>query len=252
MKYFFLTLFLLSALTASAHDITVMGSYLKMQRYNKSGRQTGIDGHVDINDRQKLHLGAQYLERFNLFERMALVGFEQKFEDFYVKFDAEFGHNGRILPHHRFSIASGQSLFQGISLYEEFRTAQYTKTQLNEFIFNLEIEKISSFVLIPSVRLGNANFTGPSGTQKLFTYGLKALYYREDTGQVWIGLTKGQEPAQAVLGSFNEVLRSKTAAIGGKYNWNSLVNSGLSFEYTDYDLIKNQFVTTTLTTTWSW
>lgn len=252
MKFILLLALLLTSSLLWAHEVTVSGSYLKMQKQNKSGRQVGVDGHVDLNDSQRLHLGGQYLERFDLFERLALVGFEQKFENYYLKFDAEFGHNGRILPHHRYSVGSGQSLFEGISLYEEFRTAQYTKTQLNEFIFNIEIEKIPSIVLIPTIRLGNAHFTGPNGTQKTFTYGLKVLYYREDVGQAWISLSKGQEPAQAVLGSFNEVLRSKTAAVGGKYIWNSSLSSGLSFEYTDYDLIKNQFVTTTLTTTWSW
>jgi hypothetical protein len=251
MKYFIFLLSLIS-FSAMAHEVTVMGSYLEMQRYNKTGRQAGLDGHVDLNDSQRLHIGGQYLERFDLFERIALIGFEQKFENFYLKADAEFGHNGRILPHYRYSVGSGQSLFQGISLYEEFRTAKYTQTELNEVLFNVEIEKIPSVVLIPMTRFGNAHFTGPNGTKKLFTYGLKAMYYKEDLGQVWVSATKGQEPAQAVIGSFNEVLRSKSIATGVKYIWNASLNSGLAIDYTDYDLINNHFLTTTLTTTWSW
>lgn len=252
MKFLIIALTFLASLSAMAHEVTANASYLQMQRYNKSGRQAGLDGYIDLNSNQRIHLGGQYLERFDLFERIALVGFVQKFENSYMKVDAEFGHNGRILPHHRFSIGGGQAILPGISLYEEFRTAQYTKTQLNEVILNVEIEKIPSIVIIPMIRLGNANFRDPNGTQKLFTYGLKGLYYKEDVGQVWVSLTKGQEPAQAVIGSFNEVLRSKTVAVGGKYSWNSSLSSGLAVDYTDYDLINNQFMTTTLTTTWSW
>ncbi len=252
MKFLFSILLLATSSLTLAHEVSVTGQYLKMNRYNKSGRQIGVDGYVNINDNDRLHIGGQYLERFDLHERIALLGYEKKFENYYLKLDAELGHNGGILPHYRYSIGSGQSLFEGISLYEEFKTSRYTKTELNEFLLNVEIEKISSLVLIPTIRLGNANFTGPNGTKKLFTYGLKALYYKEDLGNIWISATKSQEPAQAVFGSFNEVLRSKTAAIGAKYLWNSDLSTSASVEYTDYDIIRNQFITTTLTTTWSW
>ncbi len=252
MKLIVLLFTTLIATSVFAHEITFTGSYLELQKQNKSGRQAGVDGYIDLNDKQRLHLGGQYLERFDLYERLVVVGFEHHFEKFYLKANAEFGNDGKILPHYRYSVASGQSLFEGISLYEEFKTAKYTQTELNEFLFNIEIEKIRSVVLIPMTRFGNANFSGPAGTKKLFTYGLKAMYYKEDLGNIWLSATKGQEPAQAVLGSFNAVLRSKSVASGVKYIWNSNLNSGLSVEYTDYDLINNQFLTTTFNTTWSW
>lgn len=252
MKLITILILSIFSITALAHEITLSGSYLELQRQNKTGRQAGIDGYFDLNDKQRLHLGGQYLERFDLYEHLFAVGFEHHFESFYLKANAEFGNDGKILPHYRYSIASGQSIFEGISLYEEFKTAKYTQTELNEFIFNIEIEKIKSVVLIPMTRFGNANFSGPAGTKKLFTYGLKAMYYQEDLGNIWISATKGQEPAQAVLGSYNKVLRSKSLASGLKYIWNSNLNSGLSIEYTDYNLINNHFLTTTLNTTWSW
>ncbi|MFY7994236.1 MAG: hypothetical protein ACOVP4_13145 [Bacteriovoracaceae bacterium] len=252
MRIIFLFLITILATQLWAHEVTLSGSYLEMQRRNETGRQAGVEGFIDLNSTQRIHLGGQYLERFDLYERIILVGFEQKFETFYLKADMELGHNGRILPHYRYSLGSGQSIFQGISFYEEFKTAKYTKTELNEFLFNVEIEKINSLVIIPMTRFGNANFIGPAGTQKLFSYGLKMMYYKEDLGQIWISGTKGQEPAQAVFGSFNEVIRSKSIATGVKYLWNSSISTSLSIDYTDYDLINNNFLTTNFNTTWSW
>lgn len=252
MKFVFLLFIMMGNTLAFAHEVTVTGSHISLQRQNSSGRQLSAEGYANLNDNQRMRLGAQYLERFDLYERIFLVGFEQRFESFYVGANAEYGHNGRILPHHRFSLLSGQAVAPGISFYEEIRTAEYTATTLDEVILNMEIEKIKSVVIVPMTRFGRAKFKSPSETKTLFGYGLKWIYYRENIGQAWFSVFRGQEPAQVVLGSFNEVLNSKSIATGIKYEWNESITSGLSVDYTHYDLINNHFLTTSLTTTWRW
>ena len=249
MKWMLFFLFVLSS-NVFAHEINLSASHVSLRRQHSSGRQALVDSFIDLNDHQRLRLGAQYLERFDLYERLFLVGFEHKFESFYVNANAEYGHNGRILPHQRYSIGSGQAFLPGLSFYEELRTAEYTGLRLDEVLLNMEIEKIQSIIFVPMVRLGKAHFKSPSGDKNLFGYGLKAIYYKENIGQVWVGVFKGQEPAQIVLGRFNEILKSTSVSAGVKYEWNESLSSGLSIEHTDYSLINNQFITTTLSTSW--
>lgn len=233
--------------SAQAHEILSTTQHVNIKKSKKIGWQQDVSARVEVN--QKLDVGAQatYFERFDLYEKR-VGGFiflrpteRWTFEVRYLQ-----GKGNQILPEKQTTLGSYYSYADGLAPFLYLRDSRYSVTKLNTATAGIEIEKLPNIIIIPSFMVGRAGMLNPRETKSVYNYGLKVVFYREKNFSLTGYTFRGREASQAIIGISNMVIDTTTGGFGGSYNFTPDFKAELLIDHTDYNQLKNQFVTTTL------
>jgi hypothetical protein len=242
----FLIILFLSAFSW-AHELQYLGSHTKLNRQHLSGWTHDLLIKATLSPQHQLGLQYGYLERFDLYDQRLGGLYQWKPTDRW-SFDFKYlkGSDVTILPEEQYLLSVYHALAPGLSPYLSYSNSRYTITHVQLVTLGLEIEKIKHFVLIPQVMRGESEFDRPEQTKSVYNYGLKIMYYREQEFSAALFGYQGREAAQGIIGESSFTINTRT--VGGSlgyYVWSDL-KSELIFDYTEYQKIQNQFLTTTL------
>lgn len=251
MKRLFFFLALLSEM-AWAHEVQLITQHLKLNRQRDSGLQTDLLGRAILSRKWEAGLQGTYLERFDFYEKRVGALLVYRPSDTTV-LEARYykGDDVEILPHDQYNLSLYHSFSQGLSPFLLYKNALYTVTHLQSLDIGLEIEKIQNIVIVPRVMVGQARFDRPEETKDVYSYGLRVIYYREGIYSFYAFGYKGTEAAQGVIGRSNLTIDTTTGGLGASYYFIPDLKTEIIFDYTDYEQINNQFLTTTLNLAWT-
>jgi hypothetical protein len=239
--------------TVFAHEVQFVTQHIKLNRQNQSAWQNDILAKATLTQKWEAGLQATYLERFDLYEQRAgaFVVFTPIpnliLEARYLKGDSE----AQILAQDQYSLSLYQALSEGISPYLLYQNSLYSITHLQTLRLGLEIEKIRSFIFIPQVMLGQAQYKDPTEVREVNSYGLKIIYYKEQLYSFSFYAYKGIEASQTLIGRSSQTIETKTVGVGAGYYFFNNVKTEFLFDYTDLGKLDNQFLTSTLNLVWS-
>lgn len=243
----------LSGSAFASTDFLLSTQHLSITRQNETGWQHDLSGKHDLDRKTYVGLTGTYLERFSFFEKRygAFVG--HKVND-RLSVEARYylgeGDN-EILPREQKILSAYYSLARGLTPFLFYRDNRYSVTRVHEARFGMEIEKISNIILIPQVMLGKATFESPAGTESIYNYGLRAMYYEEKKYTAFVFGYTGKEASQGIVGASNILVDTRTAGLGGSWYFKDNFRAEFVFDHTDYEQLKNQFLTTTLNLYWT-
>ncbi len=248
----YIGLFLSGSLLAST-DLLLSTQHISITRQNETGWQHDLSVKHDLGRKWSAGLGGTYVERFSFFEKRygAFLGYQAS-ERLSLEARYYLGENdNEILPRDQKILSAYYSLFPGLTPYIYYRDNRYSVTRVHEARLGMEIEKIPHVILIPQVMFGKATFESPGGTETIHNYGLRAMYYVEKTFTAFIFGYRGKEASQGIVGTSNILVDTRTGGLGGSWYLNDIFRAELVFDHTDYDQLKNQFLTTTLNLYWT-
>lgn len=236
---------------AEAHELQFLGQHIKLNRQNESAWQQDLLARAVLSRKHEMGIQTSYLERFDLHENR-LGGFYTFRPNDQWAFEAKYlrGNDVVILPHDQYSVSVYHSLTAGMAPYLIYKNSMYSVTHLQTVTAGLEIEKIPSIIIIPQLTSGTAKFNQPNSSKNLFNAGLRIVHYKEALYSVFAFGYQGKEAAQGIVGESNITVNTKTAGLGGSYYFIPSLKSEITFDYTDYEQLRNQFVTTTLNLSW--
>lgn len=236
---------------ASAHDVQLVSQYVDLGKAGGRGIQEDLIGRVDLNRKWKVGLQGTYLERFDLYEKRAGGSVQYRPTDS-LTVEARYlqGMGNDILAEKDGYLAAYYALAPGYSPYFIYRHAAYSVTDIDTYQLGVEIEKIRNIILIPQVLLGNATFKAPNETKGVYSVGLRAVYYEESNYSLFAFAYKGKEASQGIIGKSSILVDTTTFGGGAGYNFTPNTKAELIFDHTDYEELKNQFMTTTLNLVW--
>lgn len=245
-----LLLFLLPVY-ALAHEIQSTTQHLSISRQNETGWQQDLTAKIDVSRTFDVGLQGTYLERFDFYEKRA-GGFLVARPNEKLSLEARYlvGNGNEILPLKQGILSAYYSLAQGLTPYLFYRDTKYSVTHLNTGTFGMEIEKIRHVILIPQVVYGKATFESPAETKDVYNFGLRAIYYQENSFSLMIFGYLGKEASQGIIGASNILVDTKTLGLGAGYFIIPHLKLDLIVDHTDYDQLKTQFTTTTLNFVW--
>lgn len=248
---FIVLLAMLFSLNVSAHEVQSITQYLNIRRTDQVGWLQEIIGRAKVNDKFDVGLQASYLERFNLFEKRA-GGFASYKPNEKWTFEARYlqGNGNKILPEKQTTLSSYYSLGDGFAPFMYYRDSRYSVTTVHTANIGMEIEKFPSIILVPSFTLGRATFASPGKTDDVYSYGLRAVYYKENRYSFSAWTYKGREASQGIIGQSTILVDTFSGGLGAAYYFTEGFRGELLFDHTDYDQLKTEFHTTTLNLSW--
>jgi hypothetical protein len=113
-----------------------------------------------------------------------------------------------------------------------------------------EIEQFKNILIIPQVMFGKASFNAPNNTRDVHSYGVRVSYYREKFYSLFAFGFKGVEASQGIVGKSTFLVDTTSGGLGVSYHFVPQLKTELIVDHTDYEQLKNQFVTTTLNLVW--
>jgi hypothetical protein len=237
----------------SAHEVMLVGQHVKINAQGKTGWQQDAIGRAVINDKNQIGLQGTYLERFDHYEHRVGGFYTYRPSDAWT-LEVKWLHGTdevQILPLDQYYVAAYYGWIPGIAPFMFYRKSIYSVTHVDDVVFGLEIEKIQNIIFIPQISKGTARFNDPHDTEDLHNFGLRTVYYIESQYSFFAFGYKGREASQGVVGRSSIVVDTLTAGGGGSYHFTQRFKSELTLDYTDYDQLKNQFLTTTLNLKWT-
>lgn len=249
-----LILFFILFLSANVfpHELQFIGQHIKLNRQQESAWQSDVIGRATVNSNWELGFQGTYLERFDLYETRVGGLFKYRisptltFEARYLKGDSQV----EILARDHYFLSLYHSLSQGISPFFIYQNALYSSTHVQSFRTGVEIEKIKQIILIPTLMFGQAQFKSPAEVSEVNSLGLRALYYEDLRYFFSVFAAKGIEAAQAVIGQSSQTVSTTTGGFSAGTWFYSKLKAEFIFDYTDYDELNNQFLTSTLNLVW--
>ncbi len=250
MRWIVLGLSILS-ISAQAHEILSTTQHVNLRKQDETGWQQDLVARINFN--RKFDFGAQatYLERFDLFEKRA-GGFVVYRPTEKWTLEARYlqGMGNEILPEKQTILSAYYAAAPGYVPFFYYRDSRYSVTHLHTMNLGLEIEKISSIIIIPSIMLGRATFKSPGKTDDVHNYGVRASYYVEKKWAFTAFGYKGKEASQVIIGRSTQLVDTLSGGLGTTYYFNEDLKADLIFDHTDYDQLNTEFHTTTLNISW--
>ena len=244
----------LSGTLRASTDFLLSSQHVTITRQNETGWQHEIFGKHDLGRKFSAGLSGSYLERFNFFEKRfgTFVGYKATDKlNIQAHFHLGDGDN-QILPREQRALSAYYALADGFTPYFVYRDHRYSETRVHMANLGMEIEKIPYVILIPQFMLGKATFAGPASTETIHNYGLRAMYYVEKKFTAFLFGFRGKEATQGIVGGgSNELVDTRTGGLGGSWYFHDNLRAEIVFDHTDYDQLKNQFLTTTLNLYWT-
>jgi hypothetical protein len=251
VKFIFLLLTLLSGF-AQAHEVSLITQHISLKKQHQSGWQQDVIARAAVSRNFDVGLQGTYLERFDLFENR-VGGYVMYHPTNRLTLDARYlrgKSSNQILPLDQFDFSAYYALFKGYTPYLFFRDARYSSTDLQTITLGAEIEKISHFIIIPQVMFGSATFRSPSESKNVHGFSLKVMYYVEKQFSLFAYGSSGKEASQGIVGQGNLLVDTLTGGLGAGYFLTPSLRSELFIDHTDYQELKNQFLTTTFQLRW--
>ena len=248
---FIVLLFALITMNVSAHEIQSITQHVSLRKTDQVGWLQEIIARANVNEKWDVGAQGSYLERFNLFEKR-VGGFVTYKPNNKWSFEARYlqGPGNKILPEKQTTLSSYYALGEGYSPFIYYRDSRYSVTTVHTANIGMEIEKFPGVILIPSITVGRATFQSPGKTDDVYSYGLRAVYYKENTYSFSAWTYKGREASQGIIGQSTFPVDTWSGGIGAAYWWSQGFRTELLFDHTDYDQLKTEFHTTTLNLSW--
>lgn len=239
--------------TSLATDLLWSTQHISIRRQNKIGWQHELQLKQDLSRKIYAGIGGTYIERFSFYEKRfgAFVGMRPSDR---LTLEARWyrGENdNQILPRDQKILSAYYALAPGYTPYVVYRDYRYSVTRVHMANLGVEIEKLPNFILIPQVMAGTATFSSPAGTESIYNYGLRAMYYVEKKFTAFLFGFKGREASQGIVGQSNILVSTLSGGLGGSYFFRDDLRGELVFDHTNYKELKNQFHTTTLNLYWT-
>ena len=237
---------------ASAHEIQFSNQYIQINKQNTQGFQSTFIGRAEVNQKWSVGILANYLERFSLYENRLGMLANYKPNDLFT-IEARFikAEGGtKILPQDQYRISVYHSLSEGVTPFLSYQDSTYSITHLQTLNFGIELEKIQNFIFIPQFMMGRAKFKDPIHNREVNGIGLKIIYSVENNYAFFLFANKGIEASQSVTGEAAKTLNTKTSGLGVNFYFNQTIKVEGLFDYTDYEELSNQFLTSTINLTW--
>ena len=246
-----LTLLFLSDIS-TAHEVRLSTQHLKLNRQGKSGWQQDIFAKAQFSSNWHAGINGTYLERFDIYERrLGSMVVYSPHELLTIEASYQRGLDEvELLPRDQYQLSLYHALGTGTSPFLIFQNSLYTVTHLQSMRLGVELEKISGLILIPQVLLGQASFTNQSEHKNIYSLGLRAVYYKESNYSFILYGYRGTEAAQGAFGRSSQTINTLTGGLGAGLDVMEALKTELLFDYTDFDEINNQFLTTTFNLTW--
>ncbi|MES2526046.1 MAG: hypothetical protein V4598_03130 [Bdellovibrionota bacterium] len=253
MNFLLFAILFASGTAMSSTDFYLSTTHVNITRQNEEGWQHELSGKHDLGRKVYVGLNGTYLERFSFFEKRygAFLGYKASDR---LTLEARYylgeGDN-EILPREQKVLSAYYSVAPGFTPYLVYRDNRYSITRVHMMNLGMEIEKIPNIILIPQVMSGKATFASPSGTENIYNYGLRAMYYIEKKFTAFVFGFQGKEASQGIVGRSNVLVDTKTAGFGGSWFFRDNFRVEGVLDHTDYKQFRNQFVTTTLNLYWT-
>ena len=240
-------LFCLFTSIACAHDIQFITQYLDIKKQKTSGWQQDVLARVNLSRKLDLGMQATYMERFDVYDKRvgAFVGYSPT-DRLFLEAKYLQGMGNELLPEKQSQLTAYYVFGSGYSGFSTLKNSRYAFTTLDTVNLGIEIEKIPSFIIIPQFMLGKATFKSPAETNDIYNYGLRLVFYRDKTFSVYGFGYRGKEATQGIVQISNIMVDTTTGGFGGGYYFSKNFRAELIVDHTDYEEIKNQFITTTL------
>jgi hypothetical protein len=236
----------------SAHEIQFSNQYIQINKQNTQGFQSTLIGRAEVNQKWNVGILANYLERFSFYEnRLGMLATYKPNDLFTIEarfIKAEGGT--KILPQDQYRMTVYHRLSEGLTPFFSYQDSTYSITHLQTVNFGMEIEKIKHFIVIPQLMMGRAKFKDPVNSREVNSIGLKIMYSVENNYAFFLFANKGIEASQSVTGVAAKTLNTKTSGLGANYYFNPTIKVEGLFDYTDYEELSNQFLTSTINLTW--
>lgn len=238
-------------LIATAHEIQTITQHVNLRKQKESGWQQELLARIELNKTFDFGAQATYLERFDLYEKR-LGGFVIYRPSEKWTLEARYlqGMGNEILPEKQTILSGYYALGDGLAPYVYYRDTRYSTTTLHTLNLGVEIEKISGFIIIPSLMAGKANFNSPEETKNVHNLGIRVVYYKEKKYAVSIFGYQGKEASQGIIGESSQLVDTLSGGLALAWFFTPLFKSELTFDHTDYDQLGTEFHTTTLNLSW--
>lgn len=247
MKFIFLFSTLLFSQTLLSSEIQSTTQHIQLKKQDLTGWQQDLMFKTNLN--QKLDIGflTSYLERFSLYDHAYGAFLAYRIND-QLALEARYtqGIGNLILPKRESTITAYFALMSGIAPFFTVKDTRYSDTKVQSASLGLEIEKWTNIILVPQVLWGKSKFKSNGSSESVYSYGLKAIYYVEEKFSLFAFAYKGLESSQGIIGSSNILIRTTTGGLGGSYYFLKKIKAELTVDHTDYRVLNNQFLTTTL------
>jgi len=248
-----LTLLIVAFLSTSAfaHQLQSVTQHINLQRQNQTGWQQDILGKMTLSRKWEVGVQGTYLERFGFYEnRGGLFALYHPSDSLTLEGKILAGGDNQILPQLQSSLSAYLAVADGITPFGTYKDTSYSITRLHMVSLGVEIEKMTNFLIIPQVMFGKASFKAPASTRDIHSYGVKLAYYREKFYSLFIFGYKGVEASQGIVGKSNFLIDTMSGGLGASYHFRPQFKTEVIVDHTDYQQLKNQFLTTTLNLVW--
>ena len=253
MNYLLLVVLIWSANILASTDLFLSTQHVTITRQNETGWQHELSIRHDLGRKTAVGLNGTYLERFSFFEKRIGAFLAYKASD-RLTLEGRYylgETDNEILPRDQKVLSAYYALAPGFTPYLVYRDHRYSITRVHMANLGMEIEKFPNIILIPQVMVGRATIKSPAGTEDIHNYGLRAMYYEEKKFTAFVFGYRGKEASQGIVGRSNVLVDTRTGGLGGSYYFRDDIRAELIFDHTDYEQLKNQFLTTTLNLYWT-
>ncbi len=251
MKLTLLIIIALLSTSALAHQIQSITQHIDLRRQNQTGWQQDILGKMTVTRKWDVGVQGTYLERYSFYEnRGGMFALYHPNESLTLEAKVLVGGNNQILPRLQSSLSAYLALFDGFTPFATYKDIRYSVTRLHNGTLGAEIEKFTNILIIPQVMFGKASFDAPKSTRDVHSYGLRLAYYREKFYSLFLFGYKGVEASQGIVGKSTFLIDTTSGGFGASYHFVPQLKTELIVDHTNYEQLKNQFVTTTLNLVW--
>jgi hypothetical protein len=252
MNFLLFVILFLSGTAMSSSHFFFSSQYLNIARQNEIGWLNEISGRHDLGRKLSVGINGTYLERFSFFEKRfgAFVGYKVGDK---LNFEARYylgESDNEILPREQKVFSAYYSAAPGLTPYLVYRDNRYSMTRVHMLNLGMEIEKFANWILIPQVMVGRATIASPASSEDVYNYGMHAIYYVEKKFSAFIFGYQGKEASQGIVARSNLLVDTRTGGLGGSWYFTDDFRAEVIFDHTDYEQLKNQFISTTLNLYW--
>lgn len=239
------------SLPVYANEVSLISQHLYLSRQKETGQQFTLSAKTDINRKLYAGLEGTYLERFSYFEKQAggKIGYKPS-DKWTLEGKFTIGNENNLLPERQSTFTVYHALTQGLTPFAFYRDTHYSVTTIQSLNIGAEIEKIPSFIFIPTFMAGKATFNSPAKTSDVYSYGLRTIWYRENKYGISLFAFKGKEASQGIIGESAILVDTLSRGVSGTWYFSEKVKADLIYDHTDYDQLNTKFQTTTLNLTW--
>lgn len=253
MNYLLLIALIWSGSILASTDLLLSSQNVSITRQNETGWQHELSVRTDVGRKTNAGLSGTYLERFSFFEKR-FGGFltYRPSDRLTVEGRYYLGENdNEILPREQRLLTAYYAAAPGYTPYLSYRDYRYSVTRVHMANLGMEIEKFANILLIPQVMAGRATFSTPAGTESIYNYGLRAMYYVEKKFTAFLFGYQGREASQGIVGRSNTLVDTRSGGGGGSWYFTDRIRAELVFDHTNYKQLKNRFITSTLNLYWT-